>query len=405
MIFLGLQLSKYEIENFINKNLNNYFSINEKRDKAILRIINDINAFKNADNDYKNLVEIANELLEEKGYEKLDTTIKLKNKENNNKTILLIGGLGFIGRECIKYFKEYNYKICVLVKHIPKSIPKDVICYQGDITNKLVYERILSENNIDYIIDLAAISTVNKGEDSFQETMMINEQAPNALYSSILDNKFKVKCVIFPSTTLVYQGLYNDNNICSENSIIIPEKISNDYAFSKYQAEQNAIRFSKKGVPIIITRLSNIYGVEDNNQRLIPEAIKAIENGKEANLYVDKDDTNKSALINLVYIKDLLNAFNKIFEVSELKQLPCEDIIINIANQEEYYVKEILEKIYELYNKEFNPNIIKTKITSNRIIDTTKAEKLFDYKSNYNLEDGLNDMISKKEKNKVLRRI
>ena len=405
MMFLGLQLSKYEIEKFIDKRLNKYLSFDTKRDKTIIKIINDINAFKNADTDNNSLLEITNNLLEEKGYEKLDTTIKVKEKDNNNKTILLIGGLGFIGRECIKYFKDYNYKICVLVNHIPTSIPEDVICYQGDITNKLVYERILSENNVDYIIDLAAISTVKKGNESFEETMMINEQAPNALYSSILDNDFKVKCVIFPSTTLVYQGIYNENEICSEESLIIPERISNDYAFSKYQAEQNSLRYARRGLPIIITRLSNIYGIEDNNQRLIPSAIKALEKGKEANLYVDIDDNNKTALINLVYIKDLLDAFNKIFEVTEIKPITYkENIIVNIANENEYYVKEILEKIYELYDREFNPNIIKTKIGNNKIIDTSKAYKLFNFKSNYDLEDGLKDMLNKNNKTLVKRR-
>ena len=404
-IFLGLQLSKYEMEQFIEKRIKNKSSFNTKRDVAIRKIINDINAYKNIDNENKNLLEITNELLKEKGLRPINPIISRDRKEEDSKSILLIGGLGFIGRECIEFFKKNQYKTYVLVKHIPTSIPQNVICYQGDITNKLVYERILSENKIDYIINLAAISTVRKGGEAFEETMLINEQAPNALYSSILENKFLIKGVIFPSTTLVYQGLEKGAE-AKEDSYIIPDKITNDYAFSKYQAEQNSLRYIKKGVPIIITRLSNVYGEEDNNQRLIPEAIKELERGEEACLYVDKKDSNKSASINLVYIKDLLIAFKKIIEAIENKKISLQEkIIVNIANKEEYTVKEVLEKIYQFYQREFHPEIKTTIVPPSLKINTEKAEELFHFESHYNLESGLKEIIENREKKKEFRRI
>ena len=59
----------------------------------------------------------------------------------------------------------------------------------------------------------------------------------------------------------------------NEEDLIVPKKIRNDYAFSKYQAEQNSLRYARKGVPIVITRLGNIYGSGDTNSRLVPKVI------------------------------------------------------------------------------------------------------------------------------------
>ena len=418
MIFLGLQMSNYEIHQFITQRLSKeeydfLGGFSTERDKEIFKIINDINIFKIVNNDEKNIIEILNELLIERGFSPLDTKIvekkNIETNEKETKTILLIGGFGFIGRECIEYFTnddKYNYKICVLAKNIPTTLPNNVICYQGEVTNQLVYERILSENNIDYIIHLAAISTVRQSDESFCETLMINEQAPNILYSTILENKIPVKCVIFPSTVQLYQGM-NCNGMCSENLNIDLSKICNDYAFSKYQAEQISLRYAAKNVPIIITRLSNIYGKGDNNKRLIPETLKAIRENRNATIYMDAN--NNSPKVNLLYVKDLIRAFDKIFQVMEEKPLLYDDknsqnIIINVASDEEYSVMQIVEKMYSLAGKNFNPNIKIDNIKIADTIDVSKLKEVFDFQFSYDLEKGLCEVMEIDKKQKVLRR-
>ena len=188
---------------------------------------------------------------------------------------------------------------------MPTIIPKNVICYQGEVTSQLAYERILSENNIDYIIHLAAISTVKKSEEDLSETLMINVQAPNILYNTILENRLPVKCVIFPSTVQLYQGM-NGVGLYSEDLPINLNGVSNDYAYSKYQAEQNSLRFAKKTVPIIITRLSNVYGKNDEHQRLIPEFLRAINEDRRVTIFADEE--GNSAKVNMLYVKDLVGA-------------------------------------------------------------------------------------------------
>ena len=416
MIFLGLELSKYEIIQFINKSFTTeeYSSLggfNTNRDKEILNIINDVNIFKNADNDNNSIIEIVNNLLKEKNLEPLNTNIVEKEcKQENVKTILLIGGFGFIGRRCIEFFKKSSdgtsYKICVLAKNIPNDLSNNIICYQGDITNELVYERILSENKIDYIINLAAISTIAKGDEHFQNTLMINEQAPNALHSAILNNNYNVKCVIFPSTVQVYSGSIDDKSIkYSENSIINAAKIQNDYAYSKFQAEQNCLRYAQKGVPIIITRLSNIYGASDTNHRLIPQIIKCINNNQPVSLYVDELDNTKTPIVNLLYIDDVMLSFKKIFKRMEenpilYNALNPEDIIVNIANNKEYSIREVVEKIYKLYNKDINVELIKKPLVDTKPIDVLKAKNDFDFNATYTLNKGLKKVLNINNKRK-----
>ena len=414
MLFLGLQLSKHEIIEFIDKSftLNDYErfgGFDSQRDKAILRFINDINIFKSVDDAGNNVVDIINNLLIENKYDPLNTNIITKsNSDSNVKTILLIGGFGFIGSECIDFFKNnndgINYNICVLARNIPKNLPENIICYQGDITNGLVYERILSENNIDYIINLAAISTISKGDELFEETLMINVQAPNALHSTILENRFPVKCVIFPSTIQVYSGMVDASDSCQEYSMISAARIQNDYAYSKFQAEENCLRYAKKGVPIIITRLCNIYGKQDTNYRLIPQILKCIDNDQPVNLYVDDTDERRSPMINLLYVEDLMLAFKRIFEKMEENSIKYdnnnyEKIIVNIANSTEYSIREVVEKMYELCGKELNVNLVKKPISYSRPIDVQKAKDEFGFEAIYSLDEGLSRVVGPRKIN------
>ena len=361
------------------------------------------------------MLEILNRLLIERGFSPLDTRIIEKENtqsEKETKTILLIGGFGFIGKECIEYFsnsENYNYKICVLSKDIPKIIPKNVICYQGEVTSQLAYERILSENNVDYIIHLAAISTVKKSEEDFSETLMINEQAPNILYNTILENNLPVKCVIFPSTVQLYQGT-NSARFYSEDLPVDLRKVSNDYAYSKYQAEQNALRYAKKTVPIIITRLSNVYGKNDEHQRLIPEFLKAINEDRKVTIYADEE--GNSAKLNMLYVKDLVKAFDSIFQVMEETPVLYTDenpqnIIVNIASPLEHTIVEIAEKMYSLSGKEFDPIIRPTNVKSSGTIDISKLREVFGFEPSYDLDTGLCEVmgIKRKEDIKVFKKI
>lgn len=416
MMFLGLQMSHYEIQQFIHKRLSKYESLgafSTERDKEILRLINDINIFKVVNNDGDSALDILNKLLIDRGYSTLDTRIVEKENspsEKETKTILLIGGFGFIGKECIEYFSNsnrYNYKICVLSKDVPTIIPKNVICYQGEVTSQLAYERILSENNIDYIIHLAAISTVKKSEEDLSETLMINVQAPNILYNTILENRLPVKCVIFPSTVQLYQGM-NGVGLYSEDLPINLNGVSNDYAYSKYQAEQNSLRFAKKTVPIIITRLSNVYGKNDEHQRLIPEFLRAINEDRRVTIFADEE--GNSAKVNMLYVKDLVGAFEKIFQTMEERPILYDEanpqnIIVNIASPEEHTVMEIAETMHSLAGKEFNPIIRPTDVKSAGAIDISKLHEKFDFQPSYDLETGLCEVMEiKKDKAKVLRK-
>ena len=83
MMFLGLQMSHYEIQQFIHKRLSKYESIgafSTERDKEILRLINDINIFKVVNNDGDSALDILNKLLIDRGYSPLDT--RIVEKEN-----------------------------------------------------------------------------------------------------------------------------------------------------------------------------------------------------------------------------------------------------------------------------------------------------------------------------------
>ena len=311
-------------------------------------------------------------------------------------TILLTGGLGFIGRKCIEYFSD-KYKICVLSNNTQKNMPSNILFYQGNVTNRSVYEKIFSENQIDYVINLAAISTTRTQNESLEKMLLINGYAPNVLYSTILDNNVKIKTIILPSTVQVYQGTHDDIISCVEEEAIKACKIKNDYAYSKYLAEENAKWYALKGLPIIITRLSNIFGENDVKDRLIPETIKNLKQGRQATLYVDEKNESRTSTINFLYIDDLIDCFQKIIKKMEDSPIiydgKSNNIVFNVAGKKHYSVVEVIKKIYDFMNMDYNPIVRTIPIDNDKLIDTQKAKEILTFEGRTSLEFGLKRIL------------
>ena len=81
-----------------------------------------------------------------------------------------------------------------------------------------------------------------------------------------------------------------------------------------------------------------------------------------------------------------------------------QNIIINVASDEEYSVMQIVEKMYSLAGKNFNPNIKIDNIKIADTIDVSKLKEVFDFQFSYDLEKGLCEVMEIDKKQKVLRR-
>lgn len=408
MLFLALRLTSKEAKNFLKKIKSDkelgLKAFTDNRDELLFNILDDMIWYRNLpDHRGKRSITIANLLLEANRERLLDPGVIRQEKEDGVRTILLTGGFGFIGQNCIQYFNRLTeenkdgirYRVCVLNRSIPQKLPENVICYYGDINNELMYERIISECEVDYIIHLAAISTVSQGAEGLCETFDVNSQSANYIYNTVKRNSFPVKCIVLPSTTRVYKGLFGNDPVCMESSGIDLKKIKNVYDRSKYIAEGEAEMFAVTAkVPVIIARLSNIYGKGDRNKRLIPETIRRLDEGEVPRLYIDKE-SRRTELLNFLYVEDLVKAFGQILEKVESGdyQYDPHDIVFNVGSQQSYYVSDVVNMLIEIMGKDCEPVYEEGTFGAERLLSVKKAEETFGIRAATDIRKGLEETV------------
>lgn len=300
------------------------------------------------------------------------------------KTYLVTGAAGFIGTNFVKYMLEKyenNIRIIVLdkltyagnIENIQEEITSKKIDFvKGDICNRELVEDIFSRYEIDYVVNFAAESYVDRSISNpqiFLETNILGTQnlleVSKKFWSIGKDeNGYPVykegKKFLHISTDEVYGSLskeyteakeliLNDrvkkvaegrNNLKTYGDKFFTEETPLDprspYSASKTSSDMIVRAYAETyKFPMNITRCSNNYGPYQFPEKLIPLIIKNILEGKKLPVYGDGSNVR-----DWLYVKDHNKAV---------------DMIIN---------KGRLGEVYNIggFNEEKNINIVKLTI-------------------------------------------
>lgn len=328
----------------------------------------------------------------------------------NHKTlnILLIGGLGFIGQSLINFLDEENkkrsrcIKIFVLTRSLAdkQSFPTKVDSYYtGSATDSLLIQRILFEKKIHYIIHLAGSSTVDDANLNPSGTYIDNVKMTTAICEACAEYR-RIHGILLASTSLIYHGSRNKNPH-SENEQIDARFLS-PYIKSKYLAEFRA--FDIQNLPIVIMRLSNIYGPGDFHKRLIPLTIRRLLNGEPPQIYIDTN-TKLSAAADYLFISDLTKAIFKIIlklekniDHNSHKTSFCS--IVNIGSGHMYRTEDIVWALINEIDPRQKPTIIeKQGINPHGLeMNVKKIEKEYKFSSKTDLAAGIKITVNEWKK-------
>lgn len=209
--------------------------------------------------------------------------------------LLVTGGAGFIGSNFVWYmFQNYNdIEIINLdkltyagnlenLKGIETIAGSRHYFIKGDICDRILLKDIFSNNKIDYVINFAAESHVDRSIEApeiFAETNILGTQA---LLDFALE--YQVKKFIQISTDEVYgslgsTGYFTEETPLSPRSPYSASKASADLFVQAYYHTYN--------LPVNITRCSNNYGPYQFPEKVIPLAINNILNGRKIPVYGD----------------------------------------------------------------------------------------------------------------------
>ena len=323
------------------------------------------------------------------------------------KTYLVTGAAGFIGANFLKYILKKYEDINVIVVDsltyagnlgtIKEELKDSRVKFEKvDIRDRKEIERIFSENKVDYVVNFAAESHVDRSIENpqiFLETNILGTQ-------NLLDNAKKAWTVSkdengYPvyregikylqvSTDEVYGSLSKDydeaielviddeavkkvvknrknlktygNKFFTENSPVDPRS---PYSASKTGADHIVIAYGETyKLPINITRCSNNYGPYHFPEKLIPLMIKNILEGKKLPVYGKGDNVR-----DWLYVEDHCKGIDLVLRNAEVGE------VYNIGGFNEEKNINIVKLVIDILKEEITNNneykkVLKTDISN-----------------------------------------
>jgi len=173
-------------------------------------------------------------------------------------SILITGGLGYIGGRIANYLKEKepDFNIILTTRNKDRKLPswtEKFSVHQMNLHDENSISDCLSHKTIDVIIHLAALNEIDSMKDP-KLALKVNIQGTYNLLSEAI--KHRIKRFIYFSTFHVYGETF-DYDITEET----PTKAFHPYAIT-HRAVEDFVNYFKyyKGMDTLIFRLSNGYG-------------------------------------------------------------------------------------------------------------------------------------------------
>lgn len=240
-----------------------------------------------------------------------------------NESILVTGGMGFIGSHFIDTLVSENYKFQIVnldkmtyaanIKNESTfKIHKNYTFIEGDICDARLLATIFKEYNVSRVIHFAAESHVDnsiEGPDVFMNTNCMGtfkllEQSRQSWknHSFSTDPLF-----IHVSTDEVFGQLTATDSPFSEST---PYDPSSPYSSSKAASDLMARSYYRTyGLNVIVTNCSNNFGPRQHHEKLIPTIIRSALQGNAIPIY-----GNGLNIRDWLHVKDHCKAIKLVFE-------------------------------------------------------------------------------------------
>ena len=188
--------------------------------------------------------------------------------------ILVVGGSGLVGGNCLKHFREQGFE--VLGTHCNFPGTETVYFDACDLDNTANFDFDKSGFHPEVIINCAALTNVDYCEKN--ENISYARTVTSAMNVLKLALKFNSK-LVYISTDYVFDGL---NGPYTEDSLPNPIGV---YGKHKYQAEQIASDGTQNH---LIVRVTNVYGDEIQGKNFISRLINNTLSNPEIKLPIDQ---------------------------------------------------------------------------------------------------------------------
>ncbi|MCK5608482.1 GDP-mannose 4,6-dehydratase [Candidatus Pacearchaeota archaeon] len=304
-----------------------------------------------------------------------------------NKSVLVTGGAGFIGSHLVDRIIEEEPDTLVVVDDFfigdmqnlseAQEKYKDLKVYDQDASEYEKLKKIVVDNNIEVVFDLATLP------------LPVSLEKPRLVYETNITRSLTLcelirndyfKTLIHYSSSEAYGSLE-----CEPMSETHPWNPTTPYAASK--AAEDHLVFSYYhtfGIEMAILRPFNNYGPRQNEKKyagVIPLTIRRIINGEPPIIFGDGNQTR-----DYIYATDTADATIKMFDNKNTRGK-----VLNIASGKERTINEIINTIIKYFNfdKPIEYKEERQGDVRRHFADISLAEKLIGFKPTVSFEEGI----------------
>jgi len=297
---------------------------------------------------------------------------------------LITGATGFVGANIVRRLVTEGKNVHVLVRDSKlnwrlSDISSKLNIHEIDLLNPDLFI-ILNKIKPSYIFHLAAYGSLPR-EDDINKLIDVNLRGTINLINAAKQNRFK----LFINTGSSSE--YGNKDVpMKETDSIMP---INNYGVTKAAAtlfaQKEAVR---NNLPIITFRLFSPFGPYEEETRIVPYTILSAIKNKPISV------GSRTNVRDFVHIDDVVNVY---FQACKVKVLPGE--IFNIGMGKQHQISDVVSQILLITNSESKIvwNNIKKQIRQVEPnmweADVSKARKILEWHSRYDLQMGLRKTI------------
>jgi nucleoside-diphosphate-sugar epimerase len=297
------------------------------------------------------------------------------------KSLLIVGGSGFIGRHLANAAIERQYKTTVLSLHrVDESNRINNIDYlEADLSNLTELSNTLSRSKFTHVVNLGGYVDHSCYRDGGRDVI-------SAHYSGVENLLHCLNWGILESFVQIGSSdEYGDAD--SPINEAVREAPISPYSFGKAAAGQLLqMLYRTEGFPVVVLRLFLVYGPGQGEQRFLPQVINGCLRG-------DSFATSLGEQVrDFCYVGDVVEGI-----LLALSSPNAHGEIVNIASGKPVGIRTVIETIVKVVGNgkpRFGEIPYRPGESMSLYADVSKANKLLGWKSKIELSDGLAETIS-----------